>query len=187
MHGGTQLSLFGIDVSVTNHLATGKAVLTDTNSVAVARDLDASVFLMDQTYAACWTQPLASGDPLRHGSASACRDRRADSSRIVATPTSADLASFVGSAVNDDQATAVLSVIVALASSYTRGGGFTAGEPNDDVRAVILSASVRLLRDPSQIVAGETMGPFAITYRAGFDGWSVAELGVLNRYRVRAQ
>jgi hypothetical protein len=97
----------------------------------------------------------------------------------VATPTSADLASFVGSAVNDDQATAVLSVIVALASSYTRGGGFTAGEPNDDVRAVILSASVRLLRDPSQIVAGETMGPFAITYRAGFDGWSVAELGVL--------
>lgn len=103
----------------------------------------------------------------------------------MATPTSADLASFVGSAVNDDQATAVISVIAALASSYVRG--FTAGEPNDDVRAVILSASARLLRDPSQIVAGETMGPFAITYRAGFDGWSVAELGVLNRYRVRAQ
>jgi HK97 family phage major capsid protein len=52
MHAGTQLSVHGIPVSVTNHLATGKAVLTDMNSVAVARDLDASVFLLDQTYAA---------------------------------------------------------------------------------------------------------------------------------------
>jgi HK97 family phage major capsid protein len=58
MHGGTQLAVFGIPVSVTNHLATGKAVLTDMNSVAVARDLDASVFLMDQTYAASDEQGL---------------------------------------------------------------------------------------------------------------------------------
>jgi HK97 family phage major capsid protein len=58
MHGGTQLMLFGIPVSVTNHLATGKAILTDMNTVAVARDLDASVFLMNQTYAASDEQGL---------------------------------------------------------------------------------------------------------------------------------
>jgi hypothetical protein len=106
----------------------------------------------------------------------------------VAAPTSADLADFVGSTVNTAQATAVISVVTALASAYTRGQGFTAlGGPNDDVRAVILSAAARLLRDPSQIVASDTMGPFAVSYRAGFDGFSVSELGALNRYRVRSQ
>lgn len=85
-----------------------------------------------------------------------------------------------------DQANAVIQVVTALASAYTRGQGFSAGEPNDDVRAAILSAAARLLRDPSQIVSSESMGPFSVSYRAGFDGWSVAELAALNRYRVRA-
>jgi HK97 family phage major capsid protein len=58
LHAGTQLSVFGIPVSVTNHLATGKAVLTDMNSVAVARDLDASVFLLDQLYGASDEQAI---------------------------------------------------------------------------------------------------------------------------------
>jgi hypothetical protein len=104
----------------------------------------------------------------------------------VAAPTSGDLADFTGTTVATAQGNAVLSVITALASAYTRGEGFTAGGPNDDVRAVILSAAARLLRDPSQIVAAETMGPFALSFRSGFDGWSVAELGALNRYRARA-
>jgi hypothetical protein len=109
----------------------------------------------------------------------------------VAAPTSADLALFVGAGVNTevntDQATAIISVITALASAYTRGEGFVAGEPNSDVRAAILTAAARLLRDPSQIVSNEAMGPFSVTYRAGFDGWSTSELAALNRYRVRAQ
>jgi hypothetical protein len=105
----------------------------------------------------------------------------------MAAPTSADLAAFIGTEVTTDQATAIISVISALASAHTRGEGFTAGEPNSDVRAVILSASARLLRDPSGIVSYEEMGPFRVQYRAGFDGWTVAELGALNRYRARAQ
>ena len=72
------------------------------------------------------------------------------------------------------QGEAVLSVVTALASAYTREEGFTAGEPNSDVRAVILTASVRLLKDP-----------FSVSYRTGFDRWSTAELYVLNRYRER--
>jgi hypothetical protein len=105
----------------------------------------------------------------------------------MAVPTSADLSTFVGGDANTDQATAIISVITSLASAYTRGQGFTAGVPNDDVRAVILAASARLLQDPSQIIANESMGPFVVQYRAGFDGFSTAELAALNRYRARAQ
>lgn len=83
---------------------------------------------------------------------------------------------------------AVLQIITAMAKSYTRGEGFNAaGHPNEDVHAVILTASARLLRDPSQSISAESMGPFSISYRQGFDGWSVAELAVLNRYRARAR
>jgi hypothetical protein len=35
--------------------------------------------------------------------------------------------------------------------------------------------------------ADRAMGPFSVSYRAGFDGWSTAELYVLNRYRERAR
>lgn len=105
----------------------------------------------------------------------------------MAAPTASELGAFVGSEVSEDQGNAVINVIKAMASAYTRGRGFTNGEPNSDVRAVIQSASARLLRDTSQIVAQEQMGPFSIAYRAGFDGWSVAELYVLNRYRERAR
>lgn len=105
----------------------------------------------------------------------------------MAAPTSADLAAFTGKELNADQATAVIEVVTAMARSYTRGKGFTAdGEPNDDVRAVILSGSARLLADTSQIMQSETMGPFSVQFRAGFDGWTVAESYVLNRYRERA-
>jgi hypothetical protein len=105
----------------------------------------------------------------------------------MAAPTSADLADFVGTNVTTAQGEAVLSVVTALCKSYTRGGGFDEdGVPLPDIRAVILTASARLLKDPSQIVENRVKGPFSVTYRAGFDGWSVAELATLNRYRVRA-
>lgn len=93
----------------------------------------------------------------------------------------------MGRELNEDQADAVIQVVTALASAYTRGQGCTAGEPNDDVRAVILSASARLITDTSQITADRAMGPFSVSYRTGFDGWSTAELYVLNRYRERAR
>lgn len=52
----------------------------------------------------------------------------------MAAPDSYDLSDFVGHDVSTTQAAAILSVISAPAKSYTRGEGFTAGVPNDDVR-----------------------------------------------------
>ena len=98
-----------------------------------------------------------------------------------------DLAAFTGKELNAGQADAVIAVVKAMAKAYTRGKGFTAaGEPSEDVAAVILSASARLLADTSQIISQQSMGPFAVQFRAGFDGWSVAESYCLNRYRERA-
>lgn len=105
----------------------------------------------------------------------------------MGTPTSADLAAFTGKELSAGQADAVIALVRSMAKGYTRGKGFTDGEPNDDVQAVILAASARLLADTSQIIAAQSMGPFTVQFRAGFDGWSTAELFVLNRYRDRAR
>jgi HK97 family phage major capsid protein len=48
---GPTYRLFGIPVTVTNKLATGKAVLADTSQIAVARDIAPTVKLLDQTFA----------------------------------------------------------------------------------------------------------------------------------------
>ena len=39
---------------------------------------------------------------------------------------------------------------------------------------------------PSQITVDRQMGPFRVSYRAGFDGWFTSELYTRNRYRQRA-
>jgi hypothetical protein len=104
----------------------------------------------------------------------------------VAAPTPDDLSAFAGQTLDAGQANAVISVITSLASAYTRGVGFDDGEPNSDIRAVVLSASARLIADASQIKSGEQMGPFQVSYRDGSGNWSTAELYVLNRYRARA-
>lgn len=96
-----------------------------------------------------------------------------------------DLRQFIGADINYDRAEQVITMVTALAASYTRDEGFTNGVPQPDLHTVILTAAARLLRDRG--VASESMGPFNIQYRGGFDGWSVAELTVLNRYRKRAQ
>lgn len=103
----------------------------------------------------------------------------------MAAPTVDDVASLMGGAVNADQAGAVLSIVSALAASYTRGQGFTDGVPADDVKAVILTAAVRMLTDPTGVLESRSMGPFTVSY-APHGGWSTSELMVLNRYRLRA-
>jgi hypothetical protein len=106
----------------------------------------------------------------------------------MAAPTGADLTAFVGREINAEQATAVLGVVIALASSYTRGKGFTGGEPTADIAAVILTAAARLIADPGQITDEQVLGPFRVSYNTGHTAqWSTAELFVLNRYRERAR
>ncbi|WP_233465597.1 hypothetical protein [Mycobacterium intracellulare] len=81
----------------------------------------------------------------------------------------------------------MLTIITAMASSYTRGQGFTAGVPNDEIRATILTASARLISNTTGLTFSEVEGPSQIEYTSAFSGWTVGELFVLNRYRRRAQ
>jgi hypothetical protein len=77
----------------------------------------------------------------------------------------------------------VVPVITAIVKAYTRGRGFDAGEPNDELAAVITTASARMVANPEQV---ETrVGSTEV--RGGFQGFSLAETFVLNRYRKRAQ
>lgn len=78
-----------------------------------------------------------------------------------------------------------LPVIVALARSYTRDKGFTEGVPTEDIAAVITCATARLTVNPEQNKREVLATGDAVTY-AGFQGWSLAETIVLNRYRKRA-
>ena len=78
-------------------------------------------------------------------------------------------------------------VITTMAKAYTRGRGFDGDEPNDEIAAVITTAAARLAANGAQISSSETAGPFAHDVRSFFTGWTLAELFVLNRYRVRAQ
>ncbi|BBX11120.1 hypothetical protein MNVM_02010 [Mycobacterium novum] len=81
----------------------------------------------------------------------------------------------------------IVSVITIMAKAYTRGNGFSNGEPNDELAAVVTTAAARLAANGAQIAVDETAGVFSRSIRGGFTGWSLAEQFVLNRYRVRAQ
>ncbi len=102
-----------------------------------------------------------------------------------------DVVNFLGR--GDDEGLVTLAeehlpVIAAFARNHTRGRGFTAEGIASDLLAVILTATARLVVNPSQItrqavgvngeVSQETVGAFA--------GWTIAELMVLNSYRRRS-
>lgn len=76
-----------------------------------------------------------------------------------------------------------VQIITEMARAYTRDGGFDiAGDPNENVAAVIVTATARLLSNPGQL-RGSIGGVQTLD---GFTGWSLAETFVLNRYRKKA-
>lgn len=84
-------------------------------------------------------------------------------------------------------ADAVIPVVTAFARAYTRGRGFdTDGEPNEEIAAVITTASARMAGNTAQTATSRTEGETTREQRSWFTGWSLAELFVLNRYRKRA-
>ena len=93
------------------------------------------------------------------------------------------VAGLVGDDIDPAPAT-VVPIITTLAKAYTRSRGFNGNTPNDEIAAVITTASARLASHPEQVAL--TVGSVAFP-RGGFTGWTAAELAVLNRYRVRAQ
>ena len=96
-----------------------------------------------------------------------------------------DVAAFLGR--GSDTALVALAgevapVIAAMVAAYTRGRGFDDDEPNDELAAVITTASARLVANPEQLPT--TIG--SVEIRGAFNGFSLAETFVLNRYRKRA-
>ena len=83
----------------------------------------------------------------------------------------------------------VVEIVTAFAFAYTRGRGFDSERrPNDELAAVITTASARYMANPKQESAVDVIGPMTRDRRSrGFEGWTLAEQFVLNRYRVRAQ
>jgi hypothetical protein len=80
----------------------------------------------------------------------------------------------------------VVPIVTVLAKSYTRGQGFTGSEPNEDIAAVIVTASARLAAYGEQL-RRKCVDDVEYEYTlASSFSWSLAEQMVLNRYRVRA-
>nr|WP_232065403.1 hypothetical protein [Mycobacterium shinjukuense] len=80
----------------------------------------------------------------------------------------------------------VVPIVTVLAKSYTRGRGFTGSEPNEDIAAVIVTASARLAANGEQLQRKKIDDvEYEYALRSSFS-WSLAEQLVLNRYRVRA-
>ncbi|XTP33435.1 hypothetical protein ACORG1_24635 [Mycobacterium sp. TJFP1] len=99
--------------------------------------------------------------------------------------TGQDVADFLGQGTDTTLvalAGEVVPVITAMVSAYTRGRGFLDGDPNGELGAVITTASARLCANPEQLPT--RVG--SVEIRAGFQGFSLAETFVLNRYRKRA-
>lgn len=102
-------------------------------------------------------------------------------------PTGQDVADFLGQGDNTELVALAgqhVTVIKAMARAYTRGEGFDpAGEPEEDVWAVIIAATARMTSNPEQL--RHSVG--GVQQNEGFAGWSLAEQFVLNRYRKRAR
>lgn len=103
----------------------------------------------------------------------------------VSGPASAlAVAKFLGQPDNQelvDLAAEHVTVITEMARAYTRDKGFEFG-PNEGITAVITSATARLVANPEQI----RYGVGSVQFNSAFQGWSLAELAVLNRFRKRA-
>lgn len=80
----------------------------------------------------------------------------------------------------------VVPIVTTLARAYTRGNGFTGLVPNDEIAAVITTASARLAGNTTQLLDHNKVDDVERDLRSTFQGWSLAEQYVLNRYRVTA-
>ncbi|CRZ17987.1 hypothetical protein [Mycolicibacterium neworleansense] len=100
--------------------------------------------------------------------------------------TAETLSALSGLTFTADQANAAVSVVTSRAKSYTRGIGFTDDGIADDIESVIQTAVLRLLVNPTN-VERDAMGSLSVQYGNNFQGWTLSETQVLNRYRERAR
>ncbi|RJN32904.1 hypothetical protein [Nesterenkonia natronophila] len=103
----------------------------------------------------------------------------------VPPPTGEDIAQFLGQ--GDDPAVVALAgehapIVRAMAQAYTRGKGFQNGQVTEDIHAVLVAATARLVANPEQM----SWAAGSARVSGAFRGWTLAETFVLNRYRKRA-
>ncbi|MCK1804067.1 hypothetical protein MTQ12_13580 [Brevibacterium sp. R8603A2] len=98
-----------------------------------------------------------------------------------------DVARFLGQG-DDDEIIALagvhLPVVTAFVRGYTRGRGFTSGEPNEDLAHVIITATARLTINPEQN-RRVSVDDYSQTYTT-LDGFTLPELAILHLYRRRS-
>jgi len=103
-------------------------------------------------------------------------------------PTGADLVTWLGDDEADaTRAEAVVQIVTASASAYTRGQGFVDNTVTEGLWAVIVVAAGRAFDNPAGDSQGtDTGGPYTVQ-RVGtpFTSWTPLELAVLNDLRVR--
>jgi hypothetical protein len=105
----------------------------------------------------------------------------------MVTVTGQQVADFLGQ--GDDTNVVVLAeqhvdLVTAFVRAYTRGRGFEVGEPDEDLAAVIVTATARLVSNPTH-AQHEQIGDYG--HRPGtLEGWTLPELAVLHLYRKRA-
>lgn len=100
-----------------------------------------------------------------------------------------DLLKFTGISGPDDmfQARTALDMAEGLVSAYTRGRHVTCnGNARPGVQEVVTAVAARILSNPEQVQQREEVGPYSYFKGAGFSGFTLVELAVLNRYRKRA-
>ena len=89
-----------------------------------------------------------------------------------------------GDAATEATAEQAIPVVTTMVKAYVRGGADW--ESNDELDAVIVTAAARMVSNPTGLPHEMTAGPFVRSVRGAFQGWTLAELFVLNRYRKRA-
>jgi len=105
---------------------------------------------------------------------------------VFTTTLAAEVAGVVGRAGDADtiaQAEAHVPIVTLFVKAYVRGHGFVDGLPNDDIKAVIKTATARLVVNPEQVKRYQT-ADYAET-PAVLDGFTLPELAVLHLYRRR--
>ncbi|GJF17765.1 hypothetical protein NGTWS0302_16860 [Mycolicibacterium cyprinidarum] len=99
----------------------------------------------------------------------------------------AQVAAFLGKpedAATEATAEQAIPVVTTMVRAYVRGGD--GWETNDELDAVIVTAAARMVANPGGLAVDEQIGPFTRSVRGAFQGWTLAELFVLNRYRKTA-
>lgn len=97
----------------------------------------------------------------------------------------ADVLAFIGDSIPATAVQAHIAQVGAMIQEYTRGQGFDdKGTPVEGIRQVIISAAARSVANPTHVV-NQRAGTQSWT-PGQFQGFTLPELKVLNRYRKLA-